>query len=39
MKFEVIDNLFTINLNSVLTLALAAILLLIGYLLVRKVNF
>lgn len=39
MTFEVVDNLFTINLNSVLTLALAAILLLIGYVLVRKINF
>ncbi len=37
MKFEVIDQLFTISLNSTLTLALAAILLLIGYVAVRKV--
>lgn len=39
MTFEVVDSMFTIQLDNVLTLALASILLLIGYVLVRKVNF
>ncbi|MDD7593559.1 MAG: sodium/glutamate symporter [Peptoniphilaceae bacterium] len=39
MTFEVVDSVFTVNLDNVLTLALAAILLLIGYVLVRKVHF
>lgn len=38
MEFEVVDGLFTINLDSVLTLALAALLLLVGYVLVRKIH-
>ncbi len=39
MSFEVIENLFTINIDMVMTTAFAAILLLFGYYVVSKVNF
>ena len=39
MTFSNVEKLFTIHLDSLFTLALAAILLLVGYVLVRKIHF
>lgn len=39
MTFSDVEKLFTIHLDSLFTLALAAILLLVGYVLVRKIHF
>lgn len=39
MSFEVIENVFTINADMVMTVAMAAVLLLIGYFVKSKVHF
>jgi hypothetical protein len=39
MSFEVIENVFTIKADIVMTVAMAAVLLLIGYFIKSKVNF
>lgn len=39
MKFEVVEGVFTIGLNATLTLALAGVLLLLGYFIKKKVGF
>ncbi|MEG0813933.1 MAG: sodium/glutamate symporter, partial [Clostridium sp.] len=38
MKFETVDNIFNINTDAVMTLAMAAVLLLIGYAVKNKVK-
>lgn len=39
MKFEVVEGIFTISLDATLTLALAGVLLLLGYFIKKKVSF
>jgi sodium/glutamate symporter len=39
MKFEVVEGVFTISLDATLTLALAGVLLLLGYFIKKKVSF
>lgn len=39
MSFEIIENVFTINADMVMTTAMAAVLLIIGYFIKSKVNF
>lgn len=39
MSFEVIDSIFTIKADSIMTVAMAAVLLLIGFFIKSKVKF
>lgn len=39
MSFEMVNNVFTINTSAIMTLAMAAVLLLIGYFIKSKVSF
>ena len=39
MSFEIIDSIFTINCDSIMTVAMSAVLLLIGFFIKSKVRF
>ena len=39
MSFETVENVLNINTDAIMTLAMASILLLIGYAIKNKVNF